>query len=175
MTQILEHLFSNLKFQTRVISVWTEFLSWVNCSQKVPGYRAYNINFSWIVRKPYFSWSDKRQDFAWNRQQTDWNVVHKLSPCYQQKSAQKVQSQEPAATRPRSNAQSVKLNTDETFSWLVSFSFFASFFSGIFFSLLASFPFWASAPATWSSAIYVFLAYQLQFTWANRSVHGLGK
>ena len=76
-----------------------------------------------------------------------------------------VQSQEPASARPRSKAQSAKLNTDETFSWLVSFSFFfASFFSGIFFSLLASFPFWALAPAAWSSAIYVFLAYQLQFT-----------
>ena len=42
-------------------------------------------------------------------------------------------------------------------------------------SLLASIPFWPLAPATWGSAIYVFLAYHLQFTWANRSVHGVGK
>ena len=31
---------------------------------------------------------------------------------------------------------------------LFFFFFFASFFSGIFFSLLASFPFWPLAPAT---------------------------
>ena len=34
------------------------------------------------------------------------------------------------------------------FSILFFFFFFASFFSGIFFSLLASFPFWPLAPAT---------------------------
>ena len=36
---------------------------------------------AWLVSKTLlFSLSDKWQDFAWKRQQTYWNIVHKLSP-----------------------------------------------------------------------------------------------
>ena len=37
-----------------------------------------------------------------------------------------VQSQEPAETRPRSKAQSAKLDTDETFSWLTQNIYFGA-------------------------------------------------
>ena len=50
-----------------------------------------------------FSRSDKQQDSAWNRQQTEWNIVHKLSPSYLQKPAYGAMPLEPAETRPRSN------------------------------------------------------------------------
>ena len=50
-----------------------------------------------------FSRSDKRQDFAWNRQQTEWNIEHKLSPSYLQKPANGSMPLEPAETRPISN------------------------------------------------------------------------
>ena len=38
-----------------------------------------------------------------SRQQTKWNIVHKLSPSYLQKPDYSVMSLEPAETRPRSN------------------------------------------------------------------------
>ena len=60
---------------------------------------------SWnCIRKTLLlSRSDKRQDFAWNRQQTEWNVLHKLSPSYLQKPAYGSMPLEPAETRPISN------------------------------------------------------------------------
>ena len=57
-----------------------------------------------IVSKTLLFWrSDKRQDFAWNRQQTEWNIVHKLSPPYLQKPVYGSMPLEPSETRPRSN------------------------------------------------------------------------
>ena len=62
-------------------------------------------SWNWLMLRKtlLFSRSDKRQDFAWNRQQTEWNVVHKLSPCYLQKPAYGSMPLEPAETRPISN------------------------------------------------------------------------
>ena len=56
-----------------------------------------------IGSKTLLFWrSDKRQDFVWNRQ-TEWNIVHKLSPPYLQKPVYGSMPLEPSETRPRSN------------------------------------------------------------------------
>ena len=47
-----------------------------------------------------FSRSHKRQSFAWNRQQTEWNIVSKLSSSYLQKPAYGSMPLVPAETRP---------------------------------------------------------------------------
>ena len=50
-----------------------------------------------------FSRSDKQEDSSCNRQQTERNIVHKLSPSYLQKRAYGAMPFEPAEARPRSN------------------------------------------------------------------------
>ena len=102
-TQILEHLFSKLisrsfkpvSFQSRNFQV--EWAAAKECLVK-----AYITTY--IVSKTLlFSRFDKQLDSAWNRQQTEWNVVHKLSLSYLYKSAYGSMPLEPAETRPRSN------------------------------------------------------------------------
>ena len=103
MTPILEHSFNNLTswsfkpvpFQPRNCSVqWT--------AAKECLVKAY-ITTEIGSKTPLLSRSDKGQDFAWNRQQTEWNIVHKLSPSYLQKPVYGSMPLEPAETRHRSN------------------------------------------------------------------------
>ena len=87
----------------------------------------FSKNWRWVPLKHYFSPCVKRQSLAWNGQQTEWNIVHKLSPFYLQKPAYGSMPLEPAETTARSNFPEsrvafskvqAKLNTDETFLWL---------------------------------------------------------